>query len=97
MAAARTVDVLSGALNAAPTATALRRGAAPAALAAAHTCTLTTLSRHETSGAPTRVPAPTLTVSTATALAAALPVRETAPPSQHNPPAPSPQPPAPYR
>ncbi|NEA98187.1 UbiA family prenyltransferase [Streptomyces sp. SID13726] len=78
MAAARTVDVLSGALTAAPTATALRRGAAPAALVGAHTYTLTALSRHEISGAPTRVPAATLAVSTATALAAALPVRGTA-------------------
>ena len=73
MAAARTVDVLSGALATAPTGTALRRGAVPAALVGVHTYTLTALSRHEISGAPTRVPATTLAVSTATALVTALP------------------------
>ncbi|MFJ8111887.1 SCO3242 family prenyltransferase [Streptomyces sp. NPDC096132] len=80
MAAARTVDVLSGALAAAPdgggdAATALRRGAGPALLVGVHTYTLTALSRHEISGAPARVPATTLAASTATALAtAAAPV-----------------------
>lgn len=73
MAGARTLDVLSGALAAAPTGTALRRGAVPAALVGVHTYTLMALSRHEISGAPARVPATTLAISTATALAAALP------------------------
>ena len=79
MAAARAVDVLSGALATAPTGTALRRGALPAALVGVHTYTLTALSRHEISGAPTRVPATTLAVSTATALATALPTSRATP------------------
>lgn len=73
MAAARTLDVLSGALATAPTGVALRRSAVPAALVGVHTYTLTVLSRHEISGAPdARVPATTLALSTATALATAL-------------------------
>ncbi|MPY62628.1 SCO3242 family prenyltransferase [Streptomyces spongiae] len=87
MAGARTLDVLAGALAPGPTrgssrnvsaAVALRRGAVPAALVGAHTYTLTTLSRHEISGAPARLPATTLAVSTATALATALPAMRAA-------------------
>ncbi|MFK4105447.1 SCO3242 family prenyltransferase [Streptomyces sp. NPDC019531] len=81
MAAARSADVLSGALAAAPAGAALRRGAVPAALVGVHTYTLTVLSRHEISGAPARVPATTLAVSTATALAAALPALRAASPT----------------
>lgn len=77
MAAARTLDVLSGALASAPTGTALRRGAVPAAVIGVHTYTLMALSRHEVSGAPARVPATTLAVSAATALATALPAAGT--------------------
>ncbi|MGW0822701.1 SCO3242 family prenyltransferase [Streptomyces sp. NPDC002845] len=85
MAGARALDVLAGALvpGTAPhgttgAATALRRGAVPAALVGAHTYTLTALSRHEISGAPARLPATTLAVSTATALATAIPTVRTA-------------------
>ncbi|MGW0840674.1 SCO3242 family prenyltransferase [Streptomyces sp. NPDC002787] len=85
MAAARSLDVLAGALAAGRgpdrttgTGTALRRGAVPAALVGAHTYTLTALSRHEISGAPARLPAVTLAASTATALATALPAVRTA-------------------
>lgn len=77
MAAARTLNVLNGALlpgaDAAPVTGRLRRAAVPATLVGVHTGTLMALSRHEISGAPTRVPAATLAASTATALAAALP------------------------
>ncbi|MFF4660564.1 SCO3242 family prenyltransferase [Streptomyces sp. NPDC001381] len=79
MAGARTLDVLAGALvpgpGAVPAAEALRRGAVPAALVGIHTGTLMALSRHEISGAPPNVPAATLAVSTAMALATALPPR----------------------
>ncbi|MET8975273.1 UbiA family prenyltransferase [Streptomyces sp. NPDC004539] len=71
MAGARAADVLTGALAVAPPgagATALRRGALPAALVGAHTYTLTALSRHEISGAPAGVPARTLAASTTAAL-----------------------------
>ncbi|MDX3380812.1 UbiA family prenyltransferase [Streptomyces niveiscabiei] len=74
MAGARAADVLIGALAVAPpgaAASALRRGTLPAALMAAHTYTLTALSRHEIAGAPAGVPARTLAASTATALATA--------------------------
>jgi len=77
MAAARTLNVLTGALlpgaDAAPATGRLRRAAVPAALVGVHTGTLMALSRHEIAGAPARVPATTLAASTATALAAALP------------------------
>ncbi|MEU6348403.1 SCO3242 family prenyltransferase [Streptomyces sp. NPDC047072] len=75
MAAARTADVLAGALagGTGSTGSALRRGAVPAALVGAHTYTLMALSRHEISGAPARVPATTLAASTATVVATALP------------------------
>ncbi|MFM9591067.1 SCO3242 family prenyltransferase [Streptomyces scabiei] len=86
MAAARTLNVLTGALAAAgrgpdrtsATGAALLRGAVPAALVGAHTYTLTVLSRHEISGAPARLPAATLAASTTTALAVALPAVRTA-------------------
>ncbi|PWG12888.1 hypothetical protein DF268_14540 [Streptomyces sp. V2] len=74
MAGARAADVLTGALAVAPpgaAASALRRGTLPAALMAAHTYTLTALSRHEIAGAPADVPARTLAASTATVLATA--------------------------
>jgi hypothetical protein len=78
MAGARILDVLAGALvpgpGAASVGAALRRAAVPAALVGAHTGTLMALSRHEIAGAQARVPAATLAVSTATALAAAVPV-----------------------
>ncbi|GKQ35925.1 SCO3242 family prenyltransferase [Streptomyces sp. A012304] len=81
MAGARSLDVLAGALAAPrtglPARTALRRAAAPAALVGAHTYTLTVLSRHEIAGAPARLPATTLAVSTATALATAGPAART--------------------
>ncbi|MFF7451713.1 MULTISPECIES: SCO3242 family prenyltransferase [unclassified Streptomyces] len=66
MAGARALNVLAGAEPG-------RRAAAlPAALlTGAHIYTVTTLSRHEVSGAPRQVPAVTLAGSTATALAAA--------------------------
>ncbi|MFK0111922.1 SCO3242 family prenyltransferase [Streptomyces sp. NPDC091217] len=77
MAGARTLDVLAGALIPGPgtvsTAEALRRSAVPAALVGIHTGTLMALSRHEISGAPPSVPASTLAVSAATALATVLP------------------------
>ncbi|KUO20047.1 prenyltransferase [Streptomyces dysideae] len=77
MAGVRTLDVLAGALAPGPgavsTGAALRRAALPAALVGAHTYTLMALSRHEISGAPARLPVTTLAVSTATALATALP------------------------
>ena len=79
MAGTRALDVLAGALAVESTGTALRKGAGPAVLVGAHTYTLTALSRHEIAGAPARLPATTLAVSTATALAAAAPaVREAA-------------------
>ncbi|MFM9445960.1 SCO3242 family prenyltransferase [Streptomyces acidiscabies] len=74
MAGARAADVLTGALAVAPPgtgATALRRGTLPAALIAAHTYTLTALSRHEIAGAPAGVPARTFAASTAAAVATA--------------------------
>jgi hypothetical protein len=55
------------------TAGALSRAALPALLTGLHTYTLTLLSRHEISGAPARLPAATLAVSSATALAGAWP------------------------
>lgn len=76
MAAARTLDVLTGALATDPgqrTASALRKGAGPAVLVGVHTYTLMVLSRHEIHGAPARVPAATLAASTATAVAAVAP------------------------
>nr|WP_030661915.1 UbiA family prenyltransferase [Streptomyces cellulosae] len=77
MAGARALDVLAGALtpgHGAPSVReAVRRTAVPAALIGTHTYTLMALSRHEIAGAPARVPATTLAVSTATALAATLP------------------------
>ncbi|MFF6779685.1 SCO3242 family prenyltransferase [Streptomyces sp. NPDC012510] len=84
MAAARSLDVLAGALavghghghgreRTSGTGAALWRGAVPAALIGAHTYTLTALSRHEVSGAPARLLAVTLAASTTTALATALP------------------------
>ncbi|MET9088017.1 SCO3242 family prenyltransferase [Streptomyces sp. NPDC004237] len=77
MAGARAVDVLAGALAADPggrVGSVLRKGAGPAALVGAHTYTLMALSRHEMHGAPARLPARTLAASTATAVAAAVPV-----------------------
>ncbi|GAA3580608.1 SCO3242 family prenyltransferase [Streptomyces osmaniensis] len=78
MAGARVLDVVAGAVvpgsGAQPAGVALRRAAVPAALVGAHTGTLMALSRHEIGGAPVRVPAATLAVSTLTALAAAVPV-----------------------
>ncbi|NUP20820.1 MAG: UbiA family prenyltransferase [Streptomyces sp.] len=78
MAGARTLDVLAGALVSGPGAgaagQAVRRAAVPAALVGAHTGTLMALSRHEIGGAPVRVPAATLAVSTATALATGVSV-----------------------
>ncbi|WP_246561567.1 UbiA family prenyltransferase [Streptomyces roseirectus] len=74
MAGARAADVLTGALAVAPrgaAASALRRGAVPAALIGAHTYTLTALSRHEISGAPASVPARTFAASAAAAVATA--------------------------
>ncbi|MFE9438266.1 SCO3242 family prenyltransferase [Streptomyces sp. NPDC006602] len=56
------------------TARALARAAVPALLTGLHTYTLTLLSRHEISGAPARLPAATLAVSSATALAGAWPL-----------------------
>ncbi|MFI2433153.1 SCO3242 family prenyltransferase [Streptomyces sp. NPDC018693] len=78
MTGARTLNVLAGALAAAPrggggTGTALVNGAVPAALVGAHTYTLMTLSRHEITGAPARTPATTLAATTATALVTAAP------------------------
>ncbi|WP_416969973.1 SCO3242 family prenyltransferase [Streptomyces sp. 4F14] len=74
MAGARAADVLTGALAVAPRgagAAALRRGAVPATLVAAHTYTLTALSRHEIAGAPASVPARTFVASAAAAVASA--------------------------
>lgn len=66
MAGARALNVLAGAEPG------RRVAALPAALlTGAHIYTVTTLSRHEVSGAPRQVPAATLAGSTATALAAA--------------------------
>ncbi|WP_405775390.1 SCO3242 family prenyltransferase [Streptomyces sp. NBC_01538] len=83
MAGARALDVLAGAVagGANPpwhaggggTAGALARGAVPALLTGVHTYTITALSRHEISGAPSRLPATTLAVSSATALSTVLP------------------------
>ncbi|WP_217240435.1 SCO3242 family prenyltransferase [Streptomyces sp. AC555_RSS877] len=56
------------------TARALGRAALPALLTGLHTCTLTLLSRHEISNAPARLPAATLAVSSATAVAGAWPL-----------------------
>ncbi|MFD3502118.1 SCO3242 family prenyltransferase [Streptomyces sp. NPDC058678] len=61
------------------TARALGRAAVPALLTGLHTYTLTLLSRHEISGAPARLPAATLAVSSATAVASAWPSRRSAP------------------
>lgn len=78
MAGARVLDVVAGAVVAAPGAGsvggALRRVTVPAALVGAHTGTLMALSRHEISGAAVRVPVATLAVSAATAAATAVPV-----------------------
>ncbi|MFE0253933.1 SCO3242 family prenyltransferase [Streptomyces sp. NPDC059010] len=78
MAGARVLDVLAGAVvpgpGAASSGEALRRAAAPAALTGIHTYTLMALSRHEIAGAPARVPATTLAVSAATAIATAVPL-----------------------
>ncbi|MFI7412014.1 SCO3242 family prenyltransferase [Streptomyces sp. NPDC049627] len=79
MAGARTLDVLAGAVasggGAGSVGGAVRRAVVPAALVGVHTGTLMALSRHEVGGAPVRVPAATLAVSTATAIAtAAVPV-----------------------
>ncbi|KPI30788.1 UbiA prenyltransferase [Actinobacteria bacterium OK074] len=84
MAGARALNVLSGGVAAGAgarcgtvrrdtSAESFLRSIVPAALIGAHTYTLMTLSRHEISGAPARVPATTLVASTATALATALP------------------------
>ncbi|MGW6904768.1 SCO3242 family prenyltransferase [Streptomyces sp. NPDC054940] len=78
MAGARVLDVVAGAVVPGPGAgsvgAALRRAAVPAGLVGAHTGTLMALSRHEISGAPVRIPATTLAVSAATAVATAVPV-----------------------
>nr|WP_203688986.1 UbiA family prenyltransferase [Streptomyces sp. SID12488] len=83
MAGARALDVLAGAVagggnppwhaGGGGTAGALARGAVPALLTGVHTYTITALSRHEISGAPSRLPATTLAVSSATALSTVLP------------------------
>lgn len=84
MAGARALDVLAGAVagggtppthgsHGRGTGGALARGAVPALLTGVHTYTITALSRHEISGAPTRLPATTLAVSSATALSTVLP------------------------
>ncbi|MDO0910451.1 UbiA family prenyltransferase [Streptomyces sp. DT2A-34] len=84
MAGARVLDVLAGAVasgsgpGAVSVGVALRRAAVPAALVGVHTGTLMALSRHEIAGAPVRVPVATLAVSTATTLAAAVPVKRAA-------------------
>lgn len=84
MAGARALDVLAGAVagggdppsygsRGSGVTGALARGAVPALLTGVHTYTLTALSRHEISGAPARLPATTLAVSSATALSTVLP------------------------
>ncbi|WP_411147125.1 SCO3242 family prenyltransferase [Streptomyces sp. A30] len=90
MAGARALDVLAGAVagggkvpspasgGGAGTARALGRAAVPALLTGLHTYTLTLLSRHEISGAPARLPAATLAVSSATAVAGAWPLGRSA-------------------
>ncbi|KUL23748.1 prenyltransferase [Streptomyces regalis] len=84
MAGARVLDVLAGAVasgagaGAASVGVALRRAAVPAGLVGVHTGTLMALSRHEVGGAPVRVPAATLAVSTVTAVATAIPVKRVA-------------------
>ncbi|QOV34500.1 UbiA family prenyltransferase [Streptomyces ferrugineus] len=78
MAGARVLDVVAGAVvagtGAGSVGAALRRAAVPAGLVGVHTGTLMALSRHEISGAAVRVPAATLAVSVATAVATAVPV-----------------------
>ncbi|MET9827999.1 SCO3242 family prenyltransferase [Streptomyces sp. NPDC006385] len=82
MAGARALDVLAGAVASGPrdvsVGGAVRRAAVPAALVGVHTGTLMALSRHEVGGAPERVPATTLAVSAATAVATAVPARRVA-------------------
>ncbi|MDQ1045337.1 SCO3242 family prenyltransferase [Streptomyces sp. V4I2] len=93
MAGARALDVLAGAVagggqvpspasgggaGTAGTARALGRAAVPALLTGLHTYTLTLLSRHEISGAPARLPAAPLAVSSATAVASAWPLGRSA-------------------
>ncbi|MEV0224862.1 SCO3242 family prenyltransferase [Streptomyces sp. NPDC050704] len=68
MAGTRVLDVLAGARTTAP--------ALPAALVVGlHTYTVTALSRHETTGAPTAVPAASLAASTVVGLSAAATAR----------------------